>query len=183
MEPGPEQTRTSGVDADWSVRGCVRRKKRRRQEEARSRSGGEGGQGGQEPGGRRRRRGQKSGQTRAGTRTRTPGEGTHRAGASGGRRPWTGTFGEGATKRKGAPAARNGKESTHKTTEGGERGQEEKESGEGRRRRRRNNEQAHETRTGIRGRWAQGLEQLSGGVPGLQRPGRERPWIGASGAT
>ena len=25
MEPGPEQTRTSGVDADWNVRGCVRR--------------------------------------------------------------------------------------------------------------------------------------------------------------
>ena len=25
MEPGPEQTRTSGVVADWNVRGCVRR--------------------------------------------------------------------------------------------------------------------------------------------------------------
>ena len=35
-------TRTSGVDADWSVRGCVRRRKRRRQEEARARGGGEG---------------------------------------------------------------------------------------------------------------------------------------------
>ena len=23
--PGPEQTGTSGVDADWNVRGCVRR--------------------------------------------------------------------------------------------------------------------------------------------------------------
>ena len=25
MEPGPEQTRASGVGADWNVRGCVRR--------------------------------------------------------------------------------------------------------------------------------------------------------------
>ena len=77
----------------------------------------------------------------------------------------------GLQKGEGAAAARKGKENTHKSKEGGQRGQEEKESGGGRRRRRRSNGQAHET----------GLEHPGKMGARTRRTEWWRPWTGVSG--
>ena len=128
MKPRPEQTRTSGVDADWNVRGCVRRgngggKERHEQgvverEDKQDKSQEEGGEGEAERADKRRRE----------LKRERQGKHRTRAGASGGTEAPDGNVRGRGCKGEGAMAARNGKAITHKRKER-EREQKEKESG------------------------------------------------------